>query len=227
MKVLLICDDHYHPGQVVVDGLAPLKEFGYDFDVITDADEFKTDMLKNYPVVIMSKSDAVSAQNNKPWKTTLVQHAFVSYVENGGGLLTVHCGTVAGKDTAMLDKLIGCKFSFHPVDCPVLVQSLKQHPVTEGVESFCEIDEHYRLDILAGDVDIIVASYSPEQGDPEKYESEPYFNTKAYISPAALVRKQGKGRVCTLTPGHLLPVWHNPNYQRMLKNALEWCAGKE
>jgi type 1 glutamine amidotransferase len=153
MKILLICDDHYHPGQVVIDGLKPLEEHGFAFDIITNAKEFTPGMLAGYPVVIMSKSDVIDAKDNTSWKTAAVQQAFVDYVEGGGGLLTIHCGTVAGKDTATLDKLIGCKFAFHPADCPVLVQPIKPHPVTEGVNPFCETDEHYRFEILADDVD--------------------------------------------------------------------------
>jgi len=92
------------------------------------------------------------------------------------------------------------------------------------VGMFCETDEHYRLEILADDADILMASYSPPQGDPGKEEEDPYYNTRAWIGPSGYVRKQGKGRVCVLTPGHLLPVWHNPNYQRAIENALLWCG---
>ena len=224
MNILLICDDFHHPGQIPIGGCAPLKEKGFTFDIITNANEFKPDILKNYPAVLLCKCDEVSAVDKTPWKTEMVQQAFIDYVEGGGGLLAIHTATVAGKQTETLDKLIGCKFIFHPVSCPVTVQAIKPHPVTECVGMFIETDEHYRLGILSDDVDIIAASYSPAQGSPEKYEEDNYSNTPAWISPAALVRTQGKGRVCVLTPGHLLPVWHNPDFQQMLMNALNWCG---
>jgi len=225
MRVLLICDDYWHPGQVPIDGVAPLSEQGFEFDIITDAKDFSPPMLSDYPVVLLSKCDHVSKQDETSWKSEEVQRAFVDYVENGGGLVAIHTATVAGKHTEMLDKLLGCKFAYHPNNCPVTVQPLKPHPITEGVEIFCETDEHYRLEILTDDVDILMASYSPCQGDPSKYEEEPYHNTRAWICPSAYVRTQGKGRVCVLTPGHLLPVWLNPNFQRTPKNSLNWCAG--
>ena len=90
---------------------------------------------------------------------------------------------------------------------------------------FCEVDEHYRLEMLAPDADILIASYSPPQGEEAKYEEDPAKNTVAWICPAGYVRSQGKGRVCVLTPGHLLPVWQNPHFQRTLTNALS-CCGK-
>ena len=225
MRVLLLCDDYYHPGKIPIDGIEPLKRKGFIFDIITDAKDFTAEMLKDYPVVLLSKCDEVTAEDKSSWKTAEVQKAFIDYVEDGGGLLAVHTATVAGEHTESLDRLIGCRFAYHPADCPVMVQPVKPHPITNGVEAFCEIDEHYRLEILADDIDILTASYSSTQGVPEKYEEDPYNNTPAWISPAGYVRKQGKGRICVLMSGHRLPVWHNPNYQRTLENALNWCAG--
>jgi len=224
MRVLLICDDYWHPGQVPIDGAEPLKSQGFQFDVITDAKDFNPETLGDYPAVLLSKCDQVSRQDESSWKTDAVQQAFVDYVENGGGLLAIHTGTVAGKHTEKLDRLLGCRFAFHPNNCPVTVQPVKPHAVTEGVGMFCETDEHYRLELLAEDADILIASYSPPQGEASKYEEDPYRNTQAWIGPAGYVRSQGKGRVCVLTPGHLLPVWLNREYQRTLSNALRWCA---
>jgi len=224
IRVLLLCDDYWHPGQVPIDGVAPLRAQGIQFDIVTDANEFKTGMLEDYDVVIMCKCDEVSQQDKTSWKTDAVQQAFVDYVEGGGGLVAIHTGIVAGKHTEKLDRLLGCRFTFHPNNCPVTVQPVKPHPVTEGVGMFCETDEHYRMELLAEDADILIASYSPPQGDAAKYEEEPYNNTPAWICPAGYVRSQGKGRVCVLTPGHLLPVWLNAQFQRTLGNALRWCA---
>ena len=226
MKVLLICDDYWHPGKVPIDGVAPLTKQGFQFDIITDAGDFKIDMLSNYPVVLLSKCDEISQQNKESWKTEEVQKAFVDYVEAGGGLLAIHTATVAGKNTEALDNLLGCKFVSHPRDCPVTVQPVKPHPVTKNVGIFVETDEHYRMEILASDADIIIASYSPAQGEESNYAEDPYNNCPACICPAGLVRAQGKGRVCVLTPGHHLAVWLNSQFQRTLANALRWCAGE-
>ena len=226
MKVLVICDDYWHPGQVIIDGIAPLSKLGFQFDIIKDAGEFKTDMLSAYPAVLLSKCDQISQQNKDSWKTKEVQKAFIDYVEAGGGLLAIHTATVAGNDTETLDKLLGCKFASHPRELPVTVQPVKPHPVTKDVGMFIETDEHYRLEILMPDADVIIASYSPAQGEESKYTENPYDNCPASICPAGVVRTQGKGRVCVLTPGHLLPVWHNPQFQKTLENALRWCAGE-
>ena len=226
MKVLLICDDFYHHGEVPIKGVEPLKDKGFEFDIITDGKEFTVDILKSYPVVLLCKCDEISKDDKTPWKTDAVQQGFVDYVENGGGLLAIHTATVAGKNTQVLDNLLGCKFKSHPADCLTTVQPIKPHPITNGVKAFTEVDEHYRLEILKDDVDILIASYSPPQGEIEKYETEPYFNTTSWIDASCLIRKQGSGRVCVLTPGHHVHVWHNPEHQKTLENALNWCGGK-
>ena len=227
MKILVICDDHYHPGQVIKDGLAPLKEKGFQFDVVENGLDVKPEMLKNYPVVILSKCDEASPEDKTSWETTALQQAFVDYVENGGGLLAIHCGLVSGKNTQVLHGLIGAKFKWHPADSIVTMETIKPHPVTEGVNQFSQGDEHYYIELLADDVDILMASYSPSKGIEEKYETEPYFNVPAKIEPCCFVRTQGQGRVCVLTPGHHLKLWLDDNFQRLLDNSLRWCAGKQ
>ncbi|MCL2186455.1 MAG: ThuA domain-containing protein [Treponema sp.] len=231
MKVLLICDDYHHPAQIPIDGTAPLEKCGFQFDIITNANDFSShtfkSLLEKYPVVLLCKLDEISSADRQSWKNERIQKTFIDYVENGGGLTAVHSGIVQGKNTDALDRLIGCRFAGHPNECPVTVHAIKPHPVTEGVNPFCEVDEHYRVEIISPDADILLASYSAAQGEESKYKEEPYYNCPAAICPAGFVRTQGKGRICVLTPGHKLEVWHNVNFQRLLMNALNWCAYSE
>ena len=219
MRILMICDDYSHPGDVPAEGISLLTKAGFQFEIIVDAKKFSPDMLKNYSAVLLAKCDNTSREDRTGWKTKAVQQAFIDYTENGGGLLAVHSGIVAGENTEALDRLLGCRFVYHPRACPVTVQPVKPHPVTKGVKMFTETDEHYRIEILAPDADILIASYSPPQHKPDSAAET------AWIGPAGLVRTQGRGRICVLTPGHFLPVWHNPEFQKTLENALKWCAG--
>jgi len=222
MRILLLCDDRYHPGDVPIVGIAPLFATA---DVITDTTAFDFAHLTKYDMVILSKSDHISRENHAPWKTLDVQKAFVEYVENGGGLLVTHSGTVAGEDTALMDNLIGSKFIMHPNRCPVTVGVVKPHPVTDGVGIFCEIDEQYRLEILQNDIDVLLASYAPPQGAEAKYQTDAYNNYPAHIATCGYVRTRGKGRICVLAPGHLVEVWLNAEFQKLLANGVQWCVG--
>jgi len=227
MRILLLCDDQYHPGKIPTDGILPLKEKGFTVEIISNGADFNSARLGDYNVVIMSKCDHTTLEDHTPWKTPAVQEAFIQYIENGGGLLVAHSGTVAGAGTQALDALVGCRFGWHPNNNQVTVDVIKPHPITAGVGAFTAEDEHYHLEILAEDADIFLASYSAAQGAAEKYESEPYFNAPAAVRAAGYSRTQGKGRVCVLTPGHTAEVWSNPQFQLLLENAVRWCAGDD
>lgn len=224
MRILVLCDDYWHPKNDILEGLSPIFKPEWHIDFMTDATEIKTQKLANYEVVIITKADEIAPDNYQVWKTDKNQLALVNYVENGGGLFVLHAGTVSGENTEIYDQLIGCRFQYHPRDSAVTVAPLKPHPICEGVEPFTEIDEHYWIEILRSDVDVIFASTSPAQGAKEKYETEPYDNCPTTVYPSGYTRTQGKGKICVLTPGHRLPVWHHDQYQKAIKNALKWLT---
>ena len=42
---------------------------------------------------------------------------------------------------------------------------------------------------------------------------------------AGYTKELGKGRICVLTPGHILDVWRKHEYLKLVYNAIEWSAG--
>ena len=107
---------------------------------------------------------------------------------------------------------VGCRFLWHPARCAVNYHVLNaEHPVTAGIADFCERDEHYQIEMTADDAEILMESTSVD-GQP---------------MPAAYVRQMGKGRLCALIPGHVLPVWRNAQFQKLLVNAMNWCMKKD
>ena len=142
--------------------------------------------------------------------TDEVQQAFVDYVEAGGGLLAVHSGTAEYRETPVLRRLLGGVFTHHPKQCPVTVTPLADHPLTAGAESFTLMDEHYFMEMDDVEVDLFLTT-SSEHGEQR----------------GGWAHEVGSGRVCVLTPGHNVEVWHDPSYQTLLKNGLRWCAQAE
>jgi type 1 glutamine amidotransferase len=45
------------------------------------------------------------------------------------------------------------------------------------------------------------------------------------VQTAGYVRALGKGKICVLTPGHILSVWQNPMFKKLVTNAINWCLG--
>ena len=104
---------------------------------------------------------------------------------------------------------MGNSFVKHPPRCTVRVTVDRAHPVTEGVHDFEIRDEHYELDHLAADILPFLSTVSESGGK----------------QVGGYVRSIGKGRLCVLTPGHILSVWENEEYRKLVRNAVFWCAG--
>ena len=207
-KVLVLCDDFWHPAQVPKDGLSPLKDHGFTFDWIEDARDWSAKLMANYPLVILTKSNNVSSSNLGEWMTDDVQAVFAEYVRNGNGLLAIHSGTAEYQDALVLQNLLGGVFDHHPEQCEVNLEPQAGHLLTKGVETFTVKDEHYFMSLQDPYADVFLISRS-EHGE----------------QPAGWKREVGKGRVAVLTPGHNLEVWLNPNFQMLLLNTMGWCNG--
>ena len=207
MRVLVLCDDYWHPGKVVCDGLAPLNGNGWQFDIVEDGAQWSPAMMAEYSVVVFVKSNNITQENRDPWVDDDVQEAFRAWVAAGGGLLAIHSGTVY-RDEPVMRALLGGAFIEHPKQCPVTMEAVGEHPLTAGVATFTQTDEHYQMAFDAQDADLFLTSTSAHG-----------------TQPAGWTRTEGQGRVCVLTPGHNVEVWLDANYQALLYNCLHWCAG--
>lgn len=208
MRTLVLCDDYWHPARTPRAGLAPLSERGeLSFDWIEHAGEWSAERMAGYPVVLLTKSNNVSAADRTPWVTPAVAAAFCAYVRAGGGLLAIHSGTAEYAGVPALRDLLGGVFAHHPKQCPVTVAPRAGHPLGAGSAPFTLTDEHYFMEMSDPAVDVFLTS-SSEHGE----------------QPAGWARAEGAGRVAVLTPGHNLEVWLHPAYQALIGNALRWCA---
>lgn len=207
MKILVLCDDRWHPAQTPRSGLSPLTGAGFAFDFVENTAGWSAAQMEAYPVVLLTKSNNVSAEDTSPWMTPEVESAFAAYVRQGGGLLVVHSGTAGYADMHTLRPLMGGVFDHHPKQCPVTVEPKAGHPLTVGVSAFTEMDEHYFMHFDATDAEVFLTTTS-EHGQ----------------QPAGWIRQEGSGRVCVLTPGHNLAVWLHKDFQTLLRHALTWCG---
>ena len=220
-KILVLCDDRWHPAEIVEKGLELLKTQGYQFDIIKDAKSmFTSKMLSEYSIVLCSKSNNISAENMEPWfeegVTKVGPKEFKTFVENGGMFLAVHSGAAFSETSWRQEErfrrpcmeyvdFLGCTFHGHPKICPVGVRVTNlSHPFVKEAEDFTEYDEHYQIKIAADDVQIFLETSS----------------VPGETCPAGYVRTVGKGKVIVLTPGHTSEVWENENFQRIIKNIL-------
>ena len=230
MKVLFLYDDYWHPGDVIEQGLRDSGDLlgGYHFEFVRTAKDILTpEMLSEFPVVINTKSNQINGANTEPWfeegVTEVLPSDFETYVRAGGGFLALHAGTAfwhgavpirepdrfTGPNEDYL-RLIGASFAGHPPRCEVTVYPVAEHPVTRGVSAFTVRDEHYHLENLTPDMEVVLKSRSEAGGE----------------QIAGYTRTLGKGRLCVLTPGHHVTVWQHTAFRTLLRNAIDWCGGK-
>lgn len=216
IKILVIAGDYWHPMEVIKRGIERMKldPQKYEFDFVEDAKDIVTkELLEEQNLVIFAKSNVISEWNNTPMfkegNAALTVADYRTYVENGGGLLSVHAGnTGALTEVPEWCEFVGSCFITHPARCDVRVYPMYDHSVTEGVEDFTEVDEQYELGNVCEDANIFLKSFSAEGG----------------VQVAGYTREIGKGKLCVLTPGHTMNVWGNTSFVKLFVNAMEWCV---
>lgn len=214
MKVLLLCDDLWHPGEAVRFGLDFLVEQGHSITTVMDAKDIVTpELLRAHDAVIIAKGNALNGANAQaPWFedgiTYVDPKGYQRYVEEGGAMLVLHAGVTAHGCQAMTD-FLGVKFVTHPPQCPVEFRVTDpESPIMDGVEAFTlPQDEHYQIEVLSDRLHIFAETVS---------------NGRSY--PAGLSRDYGNGRLCILTPGHNAFTISYPPFRKVICNALRWVT---
>ena len=214
MKILVLTDDYWHPGEVVERGLAFLQD-EFELDFVRDAkDILYPELLDRYPLIINAKMNEISCANRTPWFDHLPEvqvKDFEAYVRSGHGFLGLHAGNSYfwdKEDENPYCRFIGCAFVRHPDRCDIEVRPEGTHPITDGAVPFRIHDEHYEIDHLLPDAQVILRSTSETGG----------------TQVAGYVHTLGEGRMCSLIPGHVLSVFDDPTYRTILRRAIRWCV---
>ena len=207
MKTLVLCDDYWHPAWVPRKGLGALTGGEFTFDWIEDGRNWSPQTMLKYSLVILTKSNNVSATDQTAWMTDIAQTAFLDFVRKGNGLLAIHSGTAGYDQMHVLRSLLGGVFTYHPEQCPVTMTPHMRHPLSAGSTPFTLKDEHYFMALDDPQADVFITTTS-EHGE----------------QPGAWRRVEGNGRVAVLTPGHNLEVWLHPSFQTLVLNSLRWCG---
>ncbi len=225
-RILVICDDYWHPAEVLERGFASYAEEGYTFDFVKDAKDVLTPKkVEEYDFVICAKCNSINAANTNPWfeegVTEFMPKDLRAYIEKGHKVLFLHSGNSFMKTTGREDNiekpnreyidLVGNYFISHPTRCDVRAHiEQPEHPLMAGVTDFTVRDEHYNCEIVAKDIQVLFTTHSATGGD----------RVGAYI------RKVGAGEVIVSMPGHLVSVFEEPSYRRFLLNVLAYGGGE-
>ena len=214
INVLVLCDDLWHPAEVIELGLSTLEGDKFHFVYVKAAKDVLTpERIAEYPVIICCKGNVVTSFNNAPWfeegVTEVCPKEFGENINAGGGFISLHSGNTARAGSDM-NALIGNQFKGHPPRCAVDVKITGKHAIVEGISDFHIRDEHYQIDVDVDDATELFRTYSEKGGE----------------QVGGYVCDRGEGRLCVLTPGHCADVFYNPEFNKILANAIDWCAKK-
>src|SRR3954454_9445800 len=129
MRTLVICDDYWHPARTARAGLGALQNGGFEFDWVEHAGEWSAERMAEYPLVVLTKANNISATDQQPWVTEAVEQAFFDYVPAGRAVRRIHSGTAGYAQMPVLRGLLGGVFISHPPQCLVTVEPRATHPL--------------------------------------------------------------------------------------------------
>ena len=215
IRVLLVTGQDWpgHLWRETAPALRQLLEQDKRFTVriIEDPHALDSVALTNYQVALLH------FQNwQQPGPGVAARENLRRFVENGGGLMSVHfaCGAWQG-EWPEFAKVIGRvwdpKLRGHDPRGKFTVQIVdREHAVTRGLNDFETDDELYTC--LVGDAPIHLLAQAESKVDNRDY-------------PMAFTHTYGKGRVFLTTLGHDVQAFTNSCVPQLLRQGCAWAAG--
>jgi len=148
--------------------------------------------------------------------------AFLDMLNNGKGIVFLHHAFISYQDWPEFEQVTGGKYYLqatekdgqlfpastyrHDVDFDVFIAD-PAHPITNGLRDFTIHDEVYGGYTVLPDGHTLLTTDHPESSE-----------------ILAWTRTYGNSRVVVIQPGHDNHGYANPNFQRLVKQAIEWTA---
>lgn len=219
IKVLILSGKNNHEWQKTTPLLVRIFKEAKLFDVsVTEKPEtLSYNDWKKYNLVI---SNWNTWPDNNQRLSTHWESDFERYVNEGGGVLSLHAGASSFYDWEAYHRIgIGRwgKDTHHGAPTRGKVWRFDQHhPITKGMSAFYIVDEMWEnTDIYPGAKAIGALSAKDEKdGHPIDVQS-------------VFVSQTGKGRSLFTTLGHDERALLNSGLQSLLLRAAQWCAGRE
>jgi type 1 glutamine amidotransferase len=206
-KVFVIWDDINHPEATYTDIIAKIfKTAKWDLETTY----FTRDILKLKEMPDLLVCLTTGRPDGETPLSFEEQRDLKKMVEKGMNIMFVHGGLACIEAGSPLMEISLGHFLTHPqphniVHCCAIPGIF--HPILDGFESFEDPDEHYFCYV---DVE----------------HAHPFLcsRSSAGTEIAGWTQQLGKGRVCSITPGHNAPIL--AKMQKLLENAAAWCVNE-
>lgn len=210
--LVLIGDEPHEPGHIEA-GLRPAFEAaGIVPHFTVDVRALTAENLAKVPLLVILR-DGLQRPRTGPksdyvWMTPEQERAVVQFVESGGAFLNLHNSMGLYPAGGPYLKLVGGRYIGHgPLERFRVEVVDAAHPITRGVHDFTVADEQHTPPYDESKVHLLLRSRSDE----------------GKTAAAGWAYEPGKGRLVHLAPGHTREALLHPDYQLLLKNAMDWC----
>ena len=219
IRVLLVND--IRPGSYPMQGITMLRDVirldkRFEVALVENAEVLGTDLLFDYDVVLLAFKVYLHAP--QPKRDAEMRANLEKFVREGGGLFVYHfaCGAFEGWEG--FEKLAGRVWDprlppHDPFQRFTVRIADSAHPVTAALADF-EIDDELYTCLGESEVPIHILADAVSTVDGKTY-------------PMAFVLENGKGRTFHTTLGHDNRALAAPEFQKMIREALVWCAQRE
>jgi type 1 glutamine amidotransferase len=217
IRVLILSGQNNHDWRSTTPCLRQLLEHSGRFVVevteaphtLVAADFAKTDVL-------LSNWNTFGAQ--APEWTAELRTAFVGFVREGKGLVSVHAGTSSFPEWTEYQDLVMGTWSLGQtghgqVHAFAVTVVQPDHPVVRGLPEFWIEDELWHAVPLRAGTHVLASAYSATE-----------TGGSGRVEPVVLARSYGQGRSLTILLGHDRRAMLNPGFGTLLTRGAEWAA---
>jgi putative membrane-bound dehydrogenase-like protein len=200
LRVLFLGDDGHHRPADRFKQLQPvLAKKGIELEY--------TDKLADLNSARLAGYDALAIYANHTRITPEQEKAMVDFVEQGGGLVPLHCASFCFLNSPKYIELVGGQFQRHGTGVFQETIINSEHPIMKGLSPIESWDETY-VHTKHNTNRLVLAERRDKEGN------EPY----------TWVRQVGKGRVFYTAWGHDQRTWSNPTFLALAENGIRWAA---
>ena len=209
LEVLFLGDNgHHKPVERLPSIMSALGNKGINFTY--------TDKLEDINLENLNRFDALMIYANWDEITPQAETALLAYVASGKGVLPIHCASFCFRNSPEYVKMVGGQFWKHTTDTISANIVQPNHQIMNGLAKLKAFDETYLHSKLQADNNVLMNRdiKADQTKDRPETQTEPYTWTRNY----------GKGRVFYTAFGHDEQTWENPDFHKLLENAIVWAV---
>ena len=133
--------EHHNSGQLADIMSREYFKSGINISYTTNPDDLNEELLSKYDgLILYANYDSI---------TTSQEKALLNFVQGGKAFIPLHCASYCFRNSPEVVEMIGGQFLKHGYDSFPSIITVKDHPVTQGINEFYTKDESYVHDKIS------------------------------------------------------------------------------